>query len=258
VKIVLSDDLFGQNKERMALDRLREFEPPEGYYLAYSGGKDSTVILDLARRAGVKFDAHYHSTTVDPPELVRFVRRQEHVSFERSPRGMFGLIVEKGLPTRQFRWCCDVFKERGGRGRRVITGIRAAESQKRKRRRMVEICQRHKSTVFLHPIVDWTTRDVWIYIRGRGLAYCSLYDEGWNRLGCVLCPAAYYKTRLREAERWPRIAHAYRLACRRLWKRWQTEGNKNTRRWSDGDAMFDWWMSDRSYPSIEDDCPLFA
>lgn len=64
------------DKVKVAIARLREFEPPEGYYLAFSGGKDSVVIYDLAVKAGVRFDAHYNLTTVDPPELVKFIKQQ--------------------------------------------------------------------------------------------------------------------------------------------------------------------------------------
>ena len=73
------DILFG-NLEQIAIERLREFEKvalskhPDGYYLAYSGGKDSDVILDIAKRSGVRFTAHHHLTTCDPPELVYHVR----------------------------------------------------------------------------------------------------------------------------------------------------------------------------------------
>lgn len=59
------------NKVEQAIERFRLFGPEDGYWLAYSGGKDSTVILALAKMAGVKFEAHYSCTSVDPPELVR-------------------------------------------------------------------------------------------------------------------------------------------------------------------------------------------
>lgn len=69
-------DLMGNtiDKVQTAIDRLRAFEPEEGYYLAFSGGKDSVVIKAIADMAGVKYDAHYNATTVDPPELVRFIK----------------------------------------------------------------------------------------------------------------------------------------------------------------------------------------
>ena len=76
-----------QDKVQIAIDRLRTFEPPDGYYLAFSGGKDSCVIKALADMAGVHYDAHYSLTTVDPPELVRFIRaalRRPPVAFEDS------------------------------------------------------------------------------------------------------------------------------------------------------------------------------
>ena len=71
--MLIENTLFGiEDKVAIALDMLRTFEPPEGYYVAYSGGKDSTVILDLVRRSGVKYDAHYNRTTVDPPDCPFF------------------------------------------------------------------------------------------------------------------------------------------------------------------------------------------
>ncbi|NCC59160.1 MAG: phosphoadenosine phosphosulfate reductase, partial [Synergistales bacterium] len=94
--MLVENTLFGvRDKVQDALEMLREFEPEDGYYLAYSGGKDSTVLLDLARRSGVKFDAHYNLTTVDPPELVYFIREQKDVIIESPEKTMWELIVEK-------------------------------------------------------------------------------------------------------------------------------------------------------------------
>ena len=128
-----------ENKVETAINRLRAFEPPEGYFLAFSGGKDSVVIKRLAEMAGVKFDAHYSVTSVDPPELVRFVKEQKDVSFDipRDKDGnaitMWHLIPKKKMPpTRLVRYCCEKLKECAGKGRLTVTGIRWAESTNRK------------------------------------------------------------------------------------------------------------------------------
>ena len=125
---------------RLATQRLRTFEPPEGYYLAFSGGKDSQCVYHLAKMAGVKFDAHYAITSVDPPELVRFIRKNyPDVIWDRQynkdgkPITMWNLIADHTLPpTRKARYCCSALKEVGGGGRVVVTGVRWAESVNRK------------------------------------------------------------------------------------------------------------------------------
>lgn len=94
--------LFGEiDKVDLALRRIKLHEPPEGYYVAFSGGKDSCVILDLVKRAGVKFSAHLNITTVDPPEVLKFVRQNyPEVTMEKPKISMKKLIEKKGiLPT---------------------------------------------------------------------------------------------------------------------------------------------------------------
>jgi phosphoadenosine phosphosulfate reductase len=72
---LIEHTLFGDiDKVQVAIDRIKQFEPPEGYYMAFSGGKDSETVYRLTEMAGVKFDAHFNLTSVDPPEVVRFVR----------------------------------------------------------------------------------------------------------------------------------------------------------------------------------------
>ena len=82
-------NLFGEtlDKVQRAIDIVRSFEPPEGYYLADSGGKDSTATKAILRMAGVKFESHYNVTTVDPPELIRFVIRQNEAVIYNLPDG---------------------------------------------------------------------------------------------------------------------------------------------------------------------------
>ena len=129
------------DKIELAVKRLKAFEPPEGYYVAFSGGKDSQCVYHLCEMAGVKFDAHYCVTSVDPPELIRFIKNNyPGVKFERQynddgqPITMWNLIPEHKMPpTRIVRYCCEKLKETNGEGRFTVTGVRQAESSNRKR-----------------------------------------------------------------------------------------------------------------------------
>ena len=96
-----------QTFEEMAL-RMSQ----KGYYLAFSGGKDSVVIYRLAQMAGIRFEAHYHLTTVDPPELVQFIRLDyPQVVIDRPVLSMWQLIPKKQIPpTRKALYCCEVLK----------------------------------------------------------------------------------------------------------------------------------------------------
>lgn len=132
-------NIYGKDKVQVAIDRLKLYEPPEGYYLAFSGGKDSVVIKALADMAGVKYDAHYSVTSVDPPELVEFVKTFDDVAFEiprdqdGKPITMWNLIPRKKMPpTMKVRYCCKALKEDQSNGRMTITGVRWAESVNRK------------------------------------------------------------------------------------------------------------------------------
>lgn len=118
--------------EKQAIEILQTFSGDEPYQLGYSGGKDSDVILHLAKKAGVPFNAVHNLTTVDAPETVRYVRSKPEVTIEYPKMSMWQLIVKhKTPPTRLFRYCCAELKERSGIGKKVVTGVRKAESRKR-------------------------------------------------------------------------------------------------------------------------------
>jgi len=61
-------------KDLESIEFIKENEPPEGYFLGFSGGKDSVVMYDLTVRSGVQFKAYYSDTGIDPPEVVKFIR----------------------------------------------------------------------------------------------------------------------------------------------------------------------------------------
>ena len=233
---LISNKVWGvEDKVQIAIDRLREFEPPEGYYLAFSGGKDSQCIYHIAQMAGVKFDAHYHLTTVDPPELVQFIKKQyPDVLIGRPEKTMWQLIPERGMPTRLARWCCAELKEHGGEGRIAVLGVRRAESNARSARRPFEIVTSKKTDRRLfedndegrrmfenctmkgkrvvNPIIDWEENDVWEFIKNVAkVPYCSLYDEGFKRLGCIGCPMAHHQ-RQAQFDKWPQYERSYKRA----------------------------------------------
>ena len=144
-------NLEGKDKVDIAIETLQAFEPPEGYYLAFSGGKDSVVIKALANMAKVKYDAHYRQTSVDPPELWKFIKEYHPDVKWEYPRDkdgkqitMWNLIPQKLMPpTRIARYCCQYLKEDGGDGRMTITGVRWAESvNRRKNQGKVTIMQK--------------------------------------------------------------------------------------------------------------------
>lgn len=114
---------------------------PDGYHLAFSGGKDSVALYHLAKMAGVKFKAHMQITTIDPPELMRFVRSQyPDVVLHRPEINIYKLIEKKKmLPIRTKRYCCAYLKEQAGGGTVTLLGIRAAESPRRAARNEVQI-----------------------------------------------------------------------------------------------------------------------
>jgi phosphoadenosine phosphosulfate reductase len=236
----------GNDKVAIAIARIRQFTPPEGLYVATSFGKDSIVLTDLVQKSGVKADYHFNLTTIDPPEVIQFGRKHYPFVQVHHPRmSMWDLIVYKRQPpTRLVRYCCEELKERGGADRVVATGIRWEESARRSRRRMIELCRTDTSKRFLHPIIDWTSEEVWGYIRRNKLPYPSLYDEGWKRIGCIMCPMN--TKRKEDALRWPKYAEAYKRAFQRCFDKREKDGlNRPNTTWKSGEDMYNWWIDEK-------------
>jgi phosphoadenosine phosphosulfate reductase len=235
-------DFWGKSKVDYAIELLRKHEPPEGYYLAFSGGKDSQCIYRLAEMAGVKFDAHYNRA-MEPPELVRFIK--EHypkVQRHLPTKTMWQLIRENGIPPlRTIRYCCSMLKERGGMNRFKVLGIRKEESTIRKKRKLVEKNKNSTKGMIICPILDWSIEEVWGFIKIEKIPYCSLYDDGFDRLGCVMCPCAGPVKMKRDYMRWPKIGESYRRACIRAYSPETSLG------WKDGNEMFEWWLTGKAH-----------
>lgn len=112
-----------------------------GYYLAFSGGKDSQALFHIAQLAGVQFEGHMNLTSVDPPEVIRFVKREyPEVELIKPKDSIYHVALRKQLlPTKKVRWCCEEFKEKAGAGKVTLIGIRHQESRNRAKRNEVEI-----------------------------------------------------------------------------------------------------------------------
>lgn len=257
----------------LAIRTLQTYQPDGDYYGCFSGGKDSVVIRELTRLSKVRVEWHYNVTTIDPPEIHRFIRRQHpDVIWNHPKEHFFKVLAEKrGYPLRRTRWCCEVFKEGGGTepGTVKIMGIRAAESPRRAAKWKTftrwQSRGRPTSSWVLNPILYWSDDDVWHFIRERELPYCELYDEGWKRLGCIGCPMGGADQVRREFARWPQYERAWRRAFHRLWERRRgsvmTRGKRKGRPWpgfptiTTADELFEWWQSGDACPDkAENEC----
>ena len=249
-----------QKAEKIALN----YDAEQGYYLAFSGGKDSQALYHMTQLAGVRFQGHMNLTSVDPPEVIRFVKKNyPEVELIKPGKSIFQHAIEKQiLPTMRVRWCCAEYKETAGAGKVTLIGIRKAESTRRAKRNEVEInnrkfsgdldgleeylqeqkakrmkrkskadgvnitnadeeqtlgCIHGKESLLISPIIYWTEQDVWEFLNEVvKVPHCSLYDEGWHRIGCIGCPMSSHKQKMLENERYPHIKRGWIKAIKAI------------------------------------------
>lgn len=254
--------------------------------VTYSGGKDSDTVLRLAQIAKIPFEVQHSHTTADAPETVYHVRDKfrelelagikceidYHIQPDGTRTTMWNLIQRKLTPpTRCIRYCCAELKEGGGKDRMITTGIRWDESTARKRRGALEIISKRKEkSVYLNndndedrrlfetctmkgkrvanPIIDWETSDVMDFLTEEKVKLCSLYSEGWKRVGCIGCPMAG-KQRYTEFARYPTYKKAYIRAFDKMMEMRRLRGM--LRGWNMGETgvdVFHWWMEDGILP----------
>lgn len=225
--------------------------------LAYSGGKDSDVLLDLCRSSvpSVKFRAIHRCTTIDPPYTLKHCR-DNGVEILRPRKNFAACIMSSGFPTMFTRHCCGELKEYSVLDY-VLVGVRKSESIKRAKRYtcdedLVTYNGRGRAMHY-YPLLNWTNDDIADYIHERGIKCHPLYyDEQGNfhverRLGCMGCPLQYYKKRIEDFKQYPKMV---RFWCRCGKRFLDTHPHVKTHTYFDD--VFEWFVCNLFFRSIED------
>lgn len=261
-KIEYSIDLI-RKSEKMAL----RLDPEDGFYNTFSGGKDSQCLYHLVKMAGVKAKTHMNLTSVDPPEVIRFVKRNyPDVELIKPKMSIYDMAKKKHLiPTRRFRWCCAEYKEMSGAGKVTLIGIRKEESARRAKREEISTsikgqwaeetfdqwseheeqmvtCVGGKDKILVSPIIYWTESDVWEFLNSNKIPHCVLYDQGFTRIGCICCPMSQPNQKRKEFERWPHV--------KRNWVKtiqWLIDNGYIKYNFRNADTGFRWWISGKSF-----------
>ena len=220
-----------QKKVDFAIKLLRSIPQDGDIEVSYSGGKDSDVILELTKMAGIPYRAIYKSTTIGPPGTIAHAREMG-AEVIRPEKTFFQLISENGFPSRFSRFCCSTLKEYKVCDR-AIQGIRRSESKKRAERyKEPERCRvfskKEKVKQYL-PILEWTDQDVAEFIKERNIKSHPLYYSGGQfdvtkRLGCMGCPLASRKKRIQFFKENPKWLKAWIRAGQ---KRYTSEAYQN-------------------------------
>ena len=205
-----------QKKVDFAIKLLRSIPQDGDIEISYSSGKDSDVILELAKMAGIPYRAIYKNTTIDPAGSIAHAKEMG-AEVIRPKKSFFQLVSEHGYPSRYARFCCSFLKEYKVCDR-AIQGIRRSESRNRAERyKEPEMCRvysaKEKVKVYL-PILEWTDRDVEEFIKERNIKCHPLYYRGGQfdvtkRLGCVGCPLQSRKKRIQEFKDNPKMLKAW-------------------------------------------------
>lgn len=185
------------------------------FYVAFSGGKDSVVALDLVQRAlpHNEFKVLFGDTRMEFPDTYDVVRQvEEQCRFDKidfltsksqaSPMDTWSVF---GPPSQTMRWCCSVHKTTPQiialreytknphfRGM-AFTGIRGDESTSRSEYDDVSMGEKIRGQYSCHPILEWNSAELFDYIYSQGLIINEAYKKGNSRAGCLVCPMATYK-----------------------------------------------------------------
>lgn len=252
-----------RKSENLAL----RLDPENGFYMAVSGGKDSQVLYHIAKLAGARFKAHMNLTSIDPPEVIRFVKQEyPDVELIKPKMSIYEMVKKKCmLPTKIMRWCCAEFKETSGAGKVTLIGIRREESVRRAKRGEISTnikgkrteetfdqwseheeqmvaCVGGKDKILVSPIIYWTKRDVWEFLNSNNIPHCELYDQGYTHIGCICCPMSPLRQKRKEIERWPHVKRNWLKTIQ-----WLIDNGYLNYNFKDPEMGFNWWISGKNF-----------
>lgn len=242
-------------------------QPQLGFHVGFSGGKDSQVLLELVKMAGVKYRAVYNVTTNDPPENVYFIRdHYPDVDFEHNGQNLYRLIEYKGLPTIFHRWCCAIFKESSGAGSVVLTGVRREESKKRQSYNAVSVkstrkehierkdpytiegieaaghqCIKGKDKIMVYPLLEWTSTDIWVFLAKNHIPINPCYEIS-GRVGCMFCPYSSKEQLNYYEKRYPKFHDLFMEGLTKYLLR----RDKPDKYFTTAVDYYNWWKSKKS------------
>lgn len=191
----MKDNQKLNEKEGTAIRNLTELCSDKNVAVSFSCGKDSLVVMDLASRIGIN-KAVFADTTIEFPETydyLKIIKDFYDIEVVKPSKNFFSLVEILDLPSRRYRWCCDVLKfgplQRYADKNGIvayITGLRREES---KRRECYDLVNFNPSMDVpqVNPILDWSSEDIWNYIKKYELPYNPLYEH-FSRVGCWCCP----------------------------------------------------------------------
>ena len=177
-------------------------------FVSFSGGKDSTVVSDLVRKAlGTPSVIHiFGNTTLEFPHTYEYIKRFRKsnrktplLSAENKEQDFFNLCDIFGPPSRSLRWCCTIFKtgfigekiaKTFGDKKTVLTfyGIRRSESTSRNNYERSSVGKKISKQLVASPIIDWLDYDIWLYLMTSKCDFNDAYRLGYSRVGCWCCP----------------------------------------------------------------------
>ena len=296
----LSDKIYESQRAIILASEMSKRFYHKPLVITYSGGKDSDVLLHLAENClkSDEFEVLNSHTSVDAPETVYHIRNvfkrlndkgikatvYQPKDKDGNPITMWNLIPRKTVPpTRLHRYCCKVLKEASTPNSICLTGVREAESAKRKGRDIFSITNHseylhfsldHAQEVFqesieinddtwdctlikrmkengnvvVTPIYYWTDEDIWQYIKDEQMEVNPLYARGYHRVGCIGCPLANHKQMLKEFRDYPKYRQLYISAFDRMIENRKAQGkfieSEGYHNWTDGEAVFEWWLEE--------------